>query len=101
MVDALRLDGFVLCLGMPFLLSDHAGVALELVEATSTPAPATYEAFALLFRGPRDVALGQGIARLSNERLGELALFLVPVGRDKDGTMYEAIVNRLRDERQP
>lgn len=101
MVDALRFDAFVRCLGMPFVLSDHADVALELVEATSTPAPEKYESFALLFRGPRDVGLGQGIARLVSEQLGEFDLFLVPVERDQNGVMYEAVVNRLRDEGQP
>lgn len=46
--------------------------------------------FSLVFRGPEGSALPQGIYRLSHAELGELDLFLVPIGRDAEGTRYEA-----------
>ena len=37
----------------------------------------------------------QGIHRLTHSNLGELELFLVPVGRDSAGFQYEAAFNNL------
>ena len=49
--------------------------------------------FSLLFRGPADAPLQQGIYQLENETLGALSIFLVTVGPDpKDRDMrYEAV----------
>jgi hypothetical protein len=50
--------------------------------------------FSLLFRGPSDRVLAQGTYALDHGKMGELALFLVPVGPGKDGDMrYESIFN--------
>lgn len=46
--------------------------------------------FALLFRGPAEPQLSQGLWELEHDRMGELALFLVPLGPDADGPRYEA-----------
>jgi hypothetical protein len=54
------------------------------------------ERFSLVFRGPRDRLLQQGMYELQHRHLGALALFLVPVGRDHEGLYYEAVFNRLR-----
>lgn len=49
-------------------------------------------AFNLLFRGPADPVLSQGIYRFRLE--GEAAdIFIVPVARDESGTLYEAVFN--------
>jgi hypothetical protein len=50
--------------------------------------------FALTFSGPSDRALRQQTHRLSHPVLGELEIFLVPIGPDADGRlMYEAVFN--------
>lgn len=46
--------------------------------------------FSLDFRGPRDPVLAQATYAVRHDELGTLELFLVPVGRDEDGTSYEA-----------
>ncbi len=51
--------------------------------------------FALLFRGPRERALAQGMVELEHPALGAVALFVVPVGVDAEGMQYEVVFNRL------
>lgn len=74
---------------------DGAGaLALELVECATLPsgrAPEGREPFSLLFRGPAQPVLPQRIYRLENDDLGELEIFLVPVGSDPEATTYEAV----------
>jgi hypothetical protein len=65
---------------------------IELREGRSTP---RQEQFALLFCGPLATPLGQGMWPLQHATLGQLDLFLVPVGRDQEGFYYEALFNRL------
>ncbi len=49
--------------------------------------------FSLLFRGPQDALFPQMIYRLENEAMGALDLFLVPLGPDEHGMVYEAPFN--------
>ena len=49
--------------------------------------------FSLVFRGPVSPVLAQRIYPLENKALGELELFLVPIGPDKLGMRYEAVFN--------
>ena len=48
-------------------------------------------AFSLLFCGPENPVLEQGTYAMSNEGLGQLEIFLVPVGPGEDGLLYEAV----------
>ncbi len=47
--------------------------------------------FSILLRGPRKPVFAQGIYRLEHPRLGTLDLFIVPIGPDKAGIIYEAV----------
>lgn len=49
--------------------------------------------FALEFRGPLEPIWPQAIYKLQNQQLGTLDLFLVPVGPDEQGMIYEAVFN--------
>ena len=70
------------------------GVELRLVEATALPLRGPgREPFSLVFRGPLEVPLPQGIYPLEHETLGRLELFLVPIGPDDEGLRLEAIFN--------
>jgi hypothetical protein len=58
----------------------------ELVEVAEHPASAAdafRTPFSVLFHGPLQPVMSQGIYRLEHERLGGLELFIVPVGPDK------------------
>jgi len=58
--------------------------------AGTGPGGATRQQFSLLFRGPTEPQLSQGLWELEHDGMGELALFLVPLGPDADGPRYEA-----------
>ena len=51
------------------------------------------EPFSLVFRSASPVVLPQRIYRLTNAALGALDIFLVPVGRDNRGAVYQAVFN--------
>ncbi len=55
--------------------------------------PGGREPFSLLFRAPKDALVPQMIYRLENDRMGALDLFLVPIGPDEHGMVYEALFN--------
>ncbi len=77
-------------------LDDNDVYPLTLFEAAALP-PGNYkmarEPFQLRFRGPGPRYLDQQIHVLENEVLGPLPIFLVPIGRDGDGFLYQAIFN--------
>ena len=54
------------------------------------------ERFSLYFQGPPDMMLPQGTYTFDHEGMGELALFIVPIGRDEDGFRYEVVFNYFR-----
>lgn len=72
-------------------------VTLELTEvlASSEPGGAGPDGqerlqFSLTFRGPGEPSLRQATYALAHATLGDLVLFLVPLGADISGTIYEA-----------
>ena len=47
--------------------------------------------FSLFFSGPRSFLMKQHIYRLTHESLEPMEIFLVPVGDDANGYLYEAV----------
>lgn len=76
---------------------DGPNIELHLEEVSELKVSARQEEFSIVFRGPGDTALGQGIRRLNHEQMGEFDLFLVPISRDAEGYRYESVFNRVRD----
>lgn len=101
MTDLARLtiQSFEPALGQVFrlLAEDAGGLELELIQVKPLGvAGAEYagrQPFSLLFRGPLEPLLEQQLIALENPLLGELALFLVPVGADADGMLYDSTFN--------
>lgn len=95
----LRMEHFAAVKGTSFRLVSGEGRPrdLVLVEVESlsggTVAPEGRRApFSLTFREPRATTyLQQATVRLEHEDLGDLDLFLVPIGPDVDGMRYEAV----------
>jgi len=52
--------------------------------------------FSLLFRTASQVHLPQKLYNLKNNKLGKLEIFLVPVARDREGVLYQAVSNQTR-----
>jgi hypothetical protein len=72
-------------------------VAMVLVEATQGSEPGGLgpdgqqrRQFSLVFRAATAQVWQQGVYLLTHPELGELELFLVPIGSDADGVRYEA-----------
>lgn len=78
-------------------LDDHTAYPLELLEVTPlAPSRSTAgraDPFALKFRGPGPGYLPQQIHHMHNANMGEIYLFLVPLGMEKGSFIYQAIFN--------
>lgn len=98
MLDKLKQSDFSPHLDQTFVLGGAGGdIPLRLIEA-SPLGPASDDpqraAFSLVFSGPSERPLSQGMFEIRHPQLGTLPLFLVPVGPDPDGCLrYEAIFN--------
>jgi hypothetical protein len=89
----------------PLVLTEYLGTQFEVLDDPSRVFCLTldkvveharterHETFSIYFRGPSGAFLAQGIHKLKHEKLGELGIFLVPIGQDQDGFQYEAVFN--------
>ena len=101
MSDNLNSAAFSACLHTRFDMSsrpDGPPLQLELISVTERHDSPRLEQFSLIFRGPATPLLAQGMCPMVHEKLGNVALFLVPIGPDPEGMLYEAVFNRLRKD---
>ncbi len=95
MLHQLKLDHFTQHLGDTFRYTGagEESIDLKLSEANGLTKPPSAERtpFSLLFIGPSEPLLEQQIHTLHHEKLGELSLFLVPLGPGSGGFQYEAV----------
>lgn len=92
------LERFAGCVGQGFDVDlGTASVALTLSEARPLPqqgfAAAMRQPFSLLFRSGSAVLLPQQIYRMTNATIGSVEIFIVPVARDREGIVYQAVFN--------
>ncbi|HEV7678738.1 MAG TPA: hypothetical protein VGQ42_09245 [Candidatus Dormibacteraeota bacterium] len=78
-------------------LGDGSRVSLRLVELEDRRSTAEQEQFALVFGAPASMPPQQGVYRLEHQVLGAIDIFLVPIGRDGDALLLEAVFNRFSD----
>ncbi len=97
MLDKISADDFGQCLNQKFRIrGDEQTIEAELVEVRGLESDTGHQGrspFSVLFRGPLEAPLQQMTFRLENEKMGELDLFLVPIGPDteEEGMLYEAV----------
>jgi len=98
MIEKLNSKNFSENLNSEFklLTANAQPLPLRLTDVTEHNGGPKVEQFSLFFLGPKTPLLQQGIYRLQHEKLGELDLFLVPLGMDNDGVRYECVFNRFR-----
>lgn len=77
-------------------MDQDASVELELIEISEVKLYPHQEEFSIVFRGPLNVFLGQGVIPIAHEQMGQFELFIVPIRHDDRGFYYEAVFNRLR-----
>lgn len=92
------LDHFAGCVGGGFDIDmGESSMALTLSEVRPLPEtgiPGVRRSpFSLMFRSGSPIVLPQKMYTLKNVTLGSLEIFLVPVARDKNGIVYQAIFN--------
>ncbi|MCB2154819.1 hypothetical protein KQI84_08015 [bacterium] len=98
MLESMTLDDFLPHVGEALEIQVSAELALP-VQLKSVdvlgrePAEGKRRPFSVIISGPREPILPQGIYTLRHEKLGELELFIVPIGNDSDGTRYEIVFN--------
>jgi len=93
-----ELKDFEACLNNQFQvrLHDQSFYPLVLIEATPLSHTAISKRsvpFQLKFRGPGPGYLPQQTHPLQHDKLGAFQLFLVPIGQDSDGFLYQAVFN--------
>jgi hypothetical protein len=78
----------------PLAAGDGAPLALRLVEVKTLPAPPGYEQFSALFAGPAEPIWAQGTYRFTHPQMGDVALFMVPLGPMAGAARYEVCISR-------
>jgi len=78
-------------------VDETMGVELELTDVSDVKLYPHQEEFAIVFRGPLDKFLGQGLRSFSHDQMGQFEIFLVPIKQDEQGFYYEAVFNRIRE----
>jgi hypothetical protein len=78
-------------------VNENTSVELELTSVSELKLYPQQEEFALEFRGPLDMFLGQGICIFNHEQMGQFELFIVPIRQNNQGFYYEAVFNRVRE----
>ncbi len=95
-MQLVMLDHFASCVGSGFEIEIGAS-AMTLTLAEARPLPEAKQPglrrqpFSLMFRSSSQVVLPQKLYSLRNAALGQVAIFLVPVARDRQGIVYQAI----------
>jgi hypothetical protein len=74
-------------------LPDGRDVVLVLERLDDHVSTPVHQNFSLIFRVPLDMPREQGIFSLTNESLGTIDLFLVPISANAEGLELEAVFN--------
>lgn len=93
MMSALTAESFETLEGETFtLMSVEPALQLRLIEiARKGKGERMGGSFSLLWQSDSDTILPQGSYVMKNEQMGELELFIVPVGQVSEGVHYEAV----------
>lgn len=97
-MQVLTLEHFASLLNEMFSVDLGEGQSsFTLVEAQPLSAPPlaglARAPFSLLFHHPSAILFPQRIYQMTHARLGEFGIFLVPVARNREGFIYQAIFN--------
>ncbi len=99
MTERISKAQFEAAVGSVFRSNEDAGLEFMLMRVEEGRSTDRIEQFSLIFRGPSQPILTQGIRRLAHECLGEIDLFLVPVASTPEGADYEAAFTRFLEKK--
>jgi len=96
-MDLLTIDHFSGCVNETFTAALNEGeIEFVLVEARPIEARMANAArvpFSLLFRNTAVFLFPQQIYQMRHPRIGEVGIFLVPIAREREGFLYQALFN--------
>jgi len=96
-MELLTLEHFAGCVNETFTASlEDMCIEFVLVEARPLPVrvPHAQRApFTLLFRNTAAFLFPQQIYPMRHPRIGEVGIFIVPIAREREGFLYEAVFN--------
>ena len=96
-MELLTLDHFAGCVNDTFHAALNDGdIEFVLVEARLLKAAAPGQArapFSLLFRNGAALLFPQQIYQMRHPRVGSVGIFLVPIAREREGFLYQAVFN--------
>ncbi|AIY41591.1 hypothetical protein LT85_2433 [Collimonas arenae] len=96
-MDILTLEHFAARLNETFFSVDDGNASFVLVEVKPLAAPTLQgmmrAPFSLLFRNCSPILFTQKIFNMKHEAIGQVGIFMVPVARDRDGFLYQAVFN--------
>lgn len=78
-------------------VNENTAVELDLISVSELKLYPRQEEFVIVFRGPLDIFLNQGVHVFKHDQMGDFELFIVPIRQDQEGLYYEAVFNRLRE----
>ena len=77
------------------ILDAQLTLEIELIEVTELSANSSDNSkrrpFSILFCGPKETNLPQGIYKVEHGKMGTVELFLVPIMPDESGSLYESV----------
>ncbi len=79
---------------------DENPTEAELVEVGELNKNETTESYSLTFATPLDAPPEQGVYKVKSGEMDEQEIFLVPVSQDAEKIKYQAIFNRLIEEKE-
>jgi uncharacterized protein DUF6916 len=97
MLESLTVDSFTPHVGTSFwaMFPNGSKVELRLLRAArvmeSEAARLVRHPFSLFFLGPKSRFLRQNTYSITHESLDAMEIFIVPVGEEGDGYLYEAV----------
>lgn len=93
----LTLEHFAERINDSFISLGDENAVFVLLEASAlqgaTPEATQRGPFSLLFRNSSAILFEQKIFQMQHEVLGVMGIFLVPVARDSEGFLYQAVFN--------
>lgn len=76
-------------------LNEERTLDAKLIEVSELLVSPRQERFSIVFLCSNEVLIAQGTAPFEHDEMGAFNLFIVPIGRDDEGTQYEAVFNRV------
>lgn len=99
MLENLTRDDFAAQLNTKFRIKTEESLfEVELVEVTESKIYPRQESFILFFLMPADFPRFQGIYSFEHDKIGTNDIFVVPIEKEDDGIVFQAVFNRLREK---